>query len=74
MSLGDRPMSLAWAATMNSTKIAVMVSSASAKARDNLADHVALENSQVDGLPCQHPCRGSTVPTDGHPSRAASSC
>ena len=33
MSSGDRPMSLAWAATMNSTKIAVMVKSASAKAR-----------------------------------------
>ena len=36
MSLGDRPMSRAWAATMNNTKIAVMVKSASPKERDDL--------------------------------------
>ena len=33
ISLGDRPMSRACAATMNSTKIAVMVRSASPKER-----------------------------------------
>ena len=33
MSWGDRPMSRACAATMNRTKIAVMVNSASEKAR-----------------------------------------
>ncbi len=33
MSLGESPMSRAWAAIMNNTKIAVIVKSASEKAR-----------------------------------------
>ena len=60
MSLGDRPMSLAWAATMNKHEDRGHGQQRQPEGARDLTNHVALKDSQFRRPPCKRPCPGST--------------